>query len=66
METESITVDPFAKARKLRFTDLTGAGKAELYSEREDGVAPSGPTQMASEGQCKKPLAEGSREPSGP
>jgi hypothetical protein len=26
METESITVDPFAKARKLRFTDLTRAG----------------------------------------
>ena len=35
METESITVDPFAKAKKLSFTDLTGAGKAVAVSPNE-------------------------------
>ena len=44
----------------------TRAGKAELYSEREDGAeCYQTLSQMASEGQFKKPLAEGSREPSG-
>ena len=41
METESITVDPFAKAKKLSFTDLTGAGKpvycADEKSQRRVG-----------------------------
>jgi len=40
METETITVDPLAKAKKLLFTDLTRAGKAGLLCRGVNGVRP--------------------------
>ena len=38
METESITVEPLARVKRLRFTDLTRAGKAEEVSRHSGTV----------------------------
>jgi len=55
METESITVDPLAKVKRLSFTDLTRAGKAgaargsmSVYGELKasEGLRPTAPDSL--------------------
>jgi len=70
METESITVDPFAKAKKLSFTDLTRAGntanRITSTGERDAKVAGKGTEKQGVDPYAEQVKKEGKRGSSSP